>query len=314
MWYWTGPRGIGLDGAIVGDLNAHNPLLQFSPAQPTASTLPSEDAPLLLPPAVPVNRKPALTDYEPSRFFRGARPGFVFQLGDLGLGYYRDVMAEGEAQEADAAMNAAAAGDSPQAVATAQIMPVAAAPQFDVYSNMPYDGRVRPSDKKAVANPLAGLAGQGVDQEATGINAAAFELKPERQPGTSRETEASKSAPEGNAGGGTDPAGNRQPCNAVHSSPKAQAQPSASIDDAALITPPDQVHRPVNAQEQHDRPENNTAAPPRHYWGQALQFLDRAAEVTPGKKLTLLAKRDSNHVRFTLRVGPLHHPPWILLA
>jgi hypothetical protein len=43
--------------------------------------------------------------------------------------------------------------------------------------------------------------------------------------------------------------------------------------------------------------------PPRHYWGQALQHLDRAAEVEAGSRLTLLAKRDGGTVRFSLRVG-----------
>lgn len=43
--------------------------------------------------------------------------------------------------------------------------------------------------------------------------------------------------------------------------------------------------------------------PARHYWGQALQHLDRAAEVEAGSRLTLLAKRDGSTVRFSLRVG-----------
>lgn len=42
---------------------------------------------------------------------------------------------------------------------------------------------------------------------------------------------------------------------------------------------------------------------PRHYWGQALQHLDRAAQVEAGSRLTLLAKRDGGAVRFSLRVG-----------
>lgn len=42
--------------------------------------------------------------------------------------------------------------------------------------------------------------------------------------------------------------------------------------------------------------------PMKHYWGQALQYLDRRVAVVAGKKLTLLAKRDGNRVRFSLRV------------
>ena len=42
--------------------------------------------------------------------------------------------------------------------------------------------------------------------------------------------------------------------------------------------------------------------PPRHYWGQAVQYLDRSVAVAPGKKLMLMAKRDGPRVRFHLRV------------
>ena len=42
--------------------------------------------------------------------------------------------------------------------------------------------------------------------------------------------------------------------------------------------------------------------PMKHYWGQALQYLDRRVAVVAGKKLTLLAKRDGNRIRFSLRV------------
>ena len=43
-------------------------------------------------------------------------------------------------------------------------------------------------------------------------------------------------------------------------------------------------------------------APMRHYWGQAVQYLERSVSVTPGKKLMLMAKRDGPRVRFHLRV------------
>ncbi|KAK9815442.1 hypothetical protein WJX72_003717 [[Myrmecia] bisecta] len=43
--------------------------------------------------------------------------------------------------------------------------------------------------------------------------------------------------------------------------------------------------------------------PQQHYWGQALQYLERSAYVIPGKKITLLAKRDGGQVRFNLRAG-----------
>eukprot|EP00887_Chlorella_sp_A99_P001822 scaffold19.g1822.t1 len=52
---------------------------------------------------------------------------------------------------------------------------------------------------------------------------------------------------------------------------------------------------------------------PRHYWGQALQYLDRAVHVEPGRKLTLLAKRDGSKLRFSLRQGVgewVERAPW----
>jgi hypothetical protein len=40
----------------------------------------------------------------------------------------------------------------------------------------------------------------------------------------------------------------------------------------------------------------------QHYWGQAVQYLERSVAVAPGKKLMLMAKRDGPRVRFYLRV------------
>ncbi|GHP04547.1 hypothetical protein PPROV_000330100 [Pycnococcus provasolii] len=40
-----------------------------------------------------------------------------------------------------------------------------------------------------------------------------------------------------------------------------------------------------------------------HYYGQALQYLERAASVTAGKKITVLARRENNKVRFSLKEG-----------
>lgn len=61
-------------------------------------------------------------------------------------------------------------------------------------------------------------------------------------------------------------------------------------------------------------PEDEPLPPgPRHHWGQALQFLDRRLEVAPGRRLTLLAKRDGSRVRFSLRQGAgewVERAPW----
>ncbi|KAL3131069.1 hypothetical protein ABBQ38_000384 [Trebouxia sp. C0009 RCD-2024] len=50
-----------------------------------------------------------------------------------------------------------------------------------------------------------------------------------------------------------------------------------------------------------------------HYWGQALQYLDRSVQVVPGKKIMLLARRDGAQIRFSLRAGtgsPVARAPW----
>lgn len=52
---------------------------------------------------------------------------------------------------------------------------------------------------------------------------------------------------------------------------------------------------------------------PRHHWGQALQYLDRAVPVAPGRKLALLARREDGKLRFALRQGvgePVGRAPW----
>ncbi|KAL4424877.1 hypothetical protein ABPG77_002100 [Micractinium sp. CCAP 211/92] len=52
---------------------------------------------------------------------------------------------------------------------------------------------------------------------------------------------------------------------------------------------------------------------PRHHWGQALQYLDRAVAVQPGRRLALLARRDEGRMRFSLRQGvgeAVGRSPW----
>ena len=47
-------------------------------------------------------------------------------------------------------------------------------------------------------------------------------------------------------------------------------------------------------------------APPsqdEHHWGQALQYLDRAVQVQPKKKIVVLAKREGNTIKFSLKQG-----------
>lgn len=50
-----------------------------------------------------------------------------------------------------------------------------------------------------------------------------------------------------------------------------------------------------------------------HYWGQALQYLERGVQVRAGKKIALLAKRENNGVHFSLKEGVgswVGKPPW----
>lgn len=52
---------------------------------------------------------------------------------------------------------------------------------------------------------------------------------------------------------------------------------------------------------------------PRHHWGQALQYLDRAVAVQPGRRLALLARREEGRLRFSLRQGvgeAVGRSPW----
>ena len=55
------------------------------------------------------------------------------------------------------------------------------------------------------------------------------------------------------------------------------------------------------------------AAGPRHHWGQALQYLEQAVPLQPGRRVALLARREEGKVRFALRQGVGEHvrrAPW----
>ena len=50
-----------------------------------------------------------------------------------------------------------------------------------------------------------------------------------------------------------------------------------------------------------------------HYWGQAVQYLERGVQVRANKKITLLARREADRVRFSLKEGVgafVGKPPW----
>lgn len=112
------------------------------------------------------------------------------------------------------------------------------------------------------------------------------------------------------SGGGGSPAGSA-------AAGGAAASAVGASDSTAALTPPATEAEPAEA----DGPPMPRAAPaagplppgPRHHWGQALQYLDRAVQVAPGRKLALLARREDGRLRFALRQGvgePVGRAPW----
>ena len=64
---------------------------------------------------------------------------------------------------------------------------------------------------------------------------------------------------------------------------------------------------------EHPAPQPGGSPGPRHHWGQALQYLDAAVEVVPGRRATLLARREEGRPHFALRQGvgtPVPRAPW----
>ena len=64
----------------------------------------------------------------------------------------------------------------------------------------------------------------------------------------------------------------------------------------------------INSDDDSDNEEHNS-----HYWGQSLQYLERAVQIKGGKKIAVLAKREADIVRFSLKEGVgswVGKPPW----
>ena len=64
----------------------------------------------------------------------------------------------------------------------------------------------------------------------------------------------------------------------------------------------------INSDDDSDDEEHNS-----HYWGQSLQYLERAVQIKGGKKIAVLAKREADIVRFSLKEGVgswVGKPPW----
>jgi protein arginine N-methyltransferase 7 len=72
----------------------------------------------------------------------------------------------------------------------------------------------------------------------------------------------------------------------------------------------------VQAEDSDDDADGVSKKPPKqpeHYWGQAIQYLERGVQVRSKKKVTLLAKREADRVTFNLKEGVgayVGKPPW----
>jgi len=87
--------------------------------------------------------------------------------------------------------------------------------------------------------------------------------------------------------------------------------PPAASDDARASRGDDSF---AEATIHSRRAERNADAERReHYWGQAVQYLERGVQVRANTKITLLARREADRVRFSLKEGVgafVGKPPW----
>ncbi|KAK9846217.1 hypothetical protein WJX84_003191 [Apatococcus fuscideae] len=89
--------------------------------------------------------------------------------------------------------------------------------------------------------------------------------------------------------------------------------PGSASPGANSRVPAGNSSAPVSGQDNARADAEHGTSRPRHYWGQALQYLDRSLPVEPGQRVMLLAKRDGSSVRFNLRAGKgewVGRAPW----
>jgi type III protein arginine methyltransferase len=95
---------------------------------------------------------------------------------------------------------------------------------------------------------------------------------------------------------------------------EAGAEAGAAAADAAKeIIPAWDQSAADEDDDDDDGPSARQADRPEHYWGQALQYLERGVQVKAKKKVTLLAKREMDRVTFSLKEGVggyVGKPPW----
>ena len=88
---------------------------------------------------------------------------------------------------------------------------------------------------------------------------------------------------------------------------------AAAADAAKEIIPAWDQSAADDDDDEDDGPSTRHADRPEHYWGQALQYLERGVQVKAKKKVTLLAKREMDRVTFSLKEGVggyVGKPPW----
>ena len=195
--------------------------------------------------------------FSPAPGFMGARPGFAFMLGGLGLGYYPDAASALPREPVKVLDPGIDSALPPEPVHNH-----AAVPQSDPGTGVPTLPPVLNPTPNISASPDAGSANQGASAQL---------------------------ATTGFARGYQD-----------RKSPLEIVGKLATFVEADQKPPPDVlVSTPATKRL---APPLQPRVPMKHYWGQALQYFDRSIAVVAGKKLTLLAKRDGNRVRFSLRV------------
>ena len=219
-----------------------------------------------------------------TRTFRGARPGYAFMLGPMGQGYYLDAASDTltvpnpEAWVPNAhESNAVEDRDGADSTAL-ELEAVSVAPTTQ--------SRVPPAD---------GIPGR----ECPVTDTVSMSSDPSSSTGTEGSTFSAASA-------SSKPATSRMESVGNTTKESVKRQPASGEFVAEVSNPgagsPRGDERPPPGLPPAPMPRE----PMRHYWGQALQYLDRSVPVVAGKKLTLLAKRDGSRIRFSLRVRPWH--------
>lgn len=220
--------------------------------------------------------------------FLGARPGFAFMLDSLGQSYYPDAAsAPTEASKAKyrkkkvrRLMKAAEA--AMKALDTEAVTAASPKERHVSFADDGLDGQslvTAPDSMSGSLAPVAAAAGSSF--AAASASSGARNVAPSRTEGKGAVSE--------------------EAAEELTSSVEADGKLAAPEEAAEKLSIPE-----VSSTAGHEQSATAPKArvPLKHYWGQALQYLDRRVPVVAGKKLTLLAKRDGNRVRFSLRVRP----------